>query len=82
MTGLFGAMSEPAIPRQFGAWTVVGFADRMGRHALCRCTCGAIRTIARDALESGESQGCGCTKTPSRHAPKRAPKLPDWRPQR
>jgi hypothetical protein len=75
-------MSDLLAP-QFGAWRVIG-SDPTGRRVWCRCKCGAIREVSREALELGESQGCGaCTATQAWHAPERPLRAPvDWRPKR
>ena len=49
--------------RRFGAWTVVR-TDATFKRAVVACTCGAIATVAVEALVSGESRGCGCRGTP------------------
>jgi hypothetical protein len=51
---------------RYGAWTVIGASDPLGRRVVCRCACGETRTIAREALEAGDSLGCGCRLTPPR----------------
>jgi hypothetical protein len=54
----------PVEPGQtFGAWTAIG-ADPSDKRILCRCSCSTVRLIAREALENGETKGCGCRATP------------------
>ncbi len=48
---------------RFGAWTAIR-ADPTGKRITCICSCGAARQIGLEALESGQSQGCGCNATP------------------
>ncbi len=75
-------MTEPDA-KTFGAWTVVGFCDaRTCKCALYRCVCGVVREVGVDALQSGQSVGCGCRQTPKAESSERARRLPDWRPQR
>jgi hypothetical protein len=44
----------------FGSWTLIQ-TDSLGKRALCRCICGAVREVSIEALESGVSRGCGCS---------------------
>lgn len=51
---------------RFGRLTVTGPENRLGargqRAVLCRCDCGAEKTIALDKLRSGHTQSCGCLR--------------------
>lgn len=58
------AKNVPDITGQtFGRWLVVK-QDGRGSHGeeqyLCRCSCGAERTLRRSSLTSGNSKSCGC----------------------
>ncbi len=44
----------------FGSWTLIQ-TDSLGKRALCRCACGAVREVSIEALESGATRGCGCS---------------------
>lgn len=49
--------------RRFGRWTVLRREPRAGvRYTawLCRCDCGAERTLIGHTLRTGSSQSCGC----------------------
>lgn len=51
------------VGRQFGRLTVLKYAGTLAnRHAtwLCRCSCGAERSVAGNNLQSGMSTSCGC----------------------
>jgi hypothetical protein len=52
----------------FGAWTVIGIE---GRAAWARCQCGTVRRVSLEALQSGESQSCGCLNLRSTRQPLR-----------
>ncbi len=51
--------------QQFGFWTVLRFAGT-GRFQtaswLCRCRCGARKIVQGNALRSGTSTSCGCSR--------------------
>lgn len=49
--------------REFSAWTVLA---RHGTAWLCRCRCGAERSVDGHSLRSGASASCGCAPRPSR----------------
>lgn len=49
----------------FGRWTVV---EVNGRHATCRCSCGATKRVRLDHLRSGRSTSCGCSRRTSEEA--------------
>ena len=54
------------IGRHFGFWTVLEKDNSKrgkGLHYLCKCSCGAIRSVSEYALLTGASQSCGCKKT-------------------
>lgn len=46
----------------FGEWSVLAFVGTEGRKArwLARCSCGAVRVLAGNALLTGSSRSCGC----------------------
>jgi hypothetical protein len=46
--------------RRFAAWTSLG-ADATCKRIVCRCRCGAVRQVAIEALQSGQSLSCGCS---------------------
>jgi hypothetical protein len=51
--------------RKFAFLTVVGFSHRdKGNNAMwmCRCSCGAMKTIRGNHLSSGEIFSCGCKR--------------------
>jgi hypothetical protein len=54
----------------FGAWTVRS-VDESGRRAWAICRCGVVRQLALEALQSGESQSCGCINSRSTRAAQR-----------
>ena len=49
---------------KFNRWTVVAFAFAKPPHEyyLCRCECGAEKTIQRNSVSSGTSRSCGCLR--------------------
>ena len=51
--------------RRFGRWAVIN-TDTVGKRALCRCDCGALREIAIAALADGSTTSCGCGPSRSR----------------
>ena len=53
----------------FGAWTVIGVE---GRAAWVKCRCQTIRLVALEALQTGESQSCGCMSLPGAGRPLRS----------
>lgn len=60
------------VGQQFGLWFVLERAEtrlyKGGGQAvcwLCRCTCGAIKSVPGRDLKSGASQSCGCMSTMS-----------------
>lgn len=46
----------------FGALTVLAKADthKLGTYWICKCECGAIKTVRRDHLVKGKIRSCGC----------------------
>lgn len=51
---------------QFGSWTVLCRVkqSKPGQARwLCRCSCGAERTVVSQTLRDGRSVSCGCTKS-------------------
>ncbi len=51
------------IGKQFGRWLVLSEAgkSKLGQiHWLCRCDCGAEKTVQGRSLRYGESKSCGC----------------------
>lgn len=52
---------------QCGAWTVVRFHSSTNRYEtarwICRCICGAERSVSGASLRSGISRGCGCSQS-------------------
>lgn len=51
----------PSIGAKFGRWTVMGLDTRV-RRWLCRCDCGAEKSVLGDSLERGRSTSCGCLR--------------------
>lgn len=49
---------ENLIGQTFGYWTVIENIDC--RRSLCRCKCGTVKPVYRDALKTGRSKSCGC----------------------
>lgn len=49
---------------RFGQWTVIGPAAKTCRKIrwLCRCDCGAERSLIAATLTGGLSKSCGCTR--------------------
>jgi hypothetical protein len=60
------ASAEVARGKEFGRLTVIAGAGRLGadrrRAWLCRCVCGAERTVLQKHLVSGHTSSCGCLK--------------------
>ena len=63
-------MSTKAIDltgQTFGAWTVIRRDSAVKRKGqarwLCRCACGAERTVRSCSLRTGETRSCGCLKS-------------------
>jgi len=54
-------MSRVEPGQTFGAWTVLGIEQPLGRRATCRCVCGNIRQVSVEALEGGIARSCGCS---------------------
>lgn len=54
--------------RQFGRWTVIAYAGKVGKnkHWLCRCECGTEKKVHAGNLSSGKTKGCGCPNHKSR----------------
>ncbi len=48
----------------FSRWTVLGEAERMGKHRawLCRCECGSEKAVDAASLKCGASKSCGCLR--------------------
>lgn len=48
--------------RRFGRLMVIGRADDTAGHTawMCRCDCGAVKTVLACNLKSGASKSCGC----------------------
>lgn len=54
--------------RQFGRLTVVGLDEEAKVRAwVCRCECGAQRSIVAAKLTSGHSKSCGCLRVNGKH---------------
>ncbi len=51
----------------FSDWTVVERASNTPKQArwLCRCVCGAKRTVQGSSLRCGDSTNCGCRRSPN-----------------
>lgn len=48
----------------FSNWTVIRHDETSKRNKyICRCSCGTIKSVRLDGLESGASQSCGCVKS-------------------
>lgn len=65
--------------QRVGHWLVIVVNDR---RATVRCRCGKINEVALDALIDKSSVSCGCSPLSIPKSRTRAPRLPDWRPQR
>lgn len=56
--------------KSFGYWTVLKRDEphpgKQNSYWICRCKCGAIRTINRSTLVNGRSQSCGCKPSDKR----------------
>lgn len=52
------------IGKKFSKWTIVAISGVIGKNRYClsRCECGIYRKIRIDALLSGKTLGCGCTR--------------------
>ena len=57
-------MTDLSPGMRYGAFALVA-VDATRKRATCVCICGEVRAVAVDALESGQSGGCGCRMTPS-----------------
>lgn len=55
-------MGKDIVGKKYGRLTVVSFSKIIKNHShwLCKCDCGKIKTIARNNLVSGSTEGCGC----------------------
>ena len=53
-----------SVGQQYGHWTVLEDAGRVGSNHcyLCRCVCGREKIVAGTSLRSGRSQSCGCQR--------------------
>jgi hypothetical protein len=86
-------MTTPTNPRfqditghRFGRWTVVSYAGRVGSNHqwLCRCDCGAEKSVQGNNLKSSKSRSCGClhsevtAATNYRHGHRNAPEYGAW----
>ena len=67
-------MMEATKGTVFGAWVIIGAE---GRRAWVRCRCGTMRQMALEALQSGESQSCGCLNLRSTRQPLRSSSFAD-----
>ena len=52
------------IGKQFGNWSVMGFARRKGKieYYKCKCKCNRVAHVNVFNLMSGSSKGCGCVR--------------------
>lgn len=56
----------PFLNARFGRWTVLSLSHAMNgdnRLWLCRCDCGAVRSVRPSGLKDGTSRSCGCTRS-------------------
>lgn len=58
------AMSDPYVGRSYARWTVVTFAFAKPPHKyyLCRCECGAEKSVQINSVVGGYTQSCGCLR--------------------
>lgn len=70
LKGVRGAVPEDLTGRVFERLTVVEICHlRNGRPRwICRCTCGALKSVAACELKSGKTKSCGCLNDESRRA--------------
>lgn len=62
---------DPLVGERFGSWIVVAVAPRDRNHNAyfhCVCDCGTKRSVLREALVSGKSTSCGCSRRAAREA--------------
>lgn len=53
------------IGQRFGRLTVIGIDDRGTKgktYWMCKCDCGAVKSVRSDSLRSGAIKSCGCLK--------------------
>jgi hypothetical protein len=51
------------VGKTYGRWTVIRFSHKTPPYRifwLCRCTCGAEKTVVQDNLRAGSARSCGC----------------------
>jgi hypothetical protein len=63
---------SPPEAKRFGSWTLLSI-DALGKRALCRCACGAVREVNKLALETGVTRSCGRLPYEARPAPQPPP---------
>lgn len=73
-----GRIRQDLTGKQFGRWTVIAVGIPInGRFSwLCRCECGATKSIRDDILKCGHSQSCGCIQRT--HGKTRTPEYRIW----
>jgi len=55
------------IGRKFNSLTVLEKDIFISRNVICKCDCGAEKSIARDSVVSGHTKSCGCLKKRPKH---------------
>lgn len=55
------------IGQKFGEWEVIGIDKTKKRaHYICRCSCGTVKSVAKERLKYGRSRSCGCLRNKER----------------
>lgn len=60
-----GSLTEELAGKVFGDWTVIKrdpYKRSTHRRWICRCVCGAEKSVFQSNLTRGKSTGCGCRK--------------------
>lgn len=67
------------VGKRFGRLEVLSFSHNIGytKYFLCRCDCGAEKTIAKNALTTGKVVSCGCKRSESFARLVESQKLPE-----
>jgi hypothetical protein len=54
--------TKPQAADVYGQLTVIGPSDRGPKYLLCRCSCGAEKSVREDHLRTGRTLSCGCLR--------------------
>ena len=57
-SNVYNRIHKNMVGQQFGHWVVI---EEIGRgKVLCRCSCGTVKEVYKQALKEGKSKSCGC----------------------